>query len=164
MNSFSQFRTWWSTRSESDRVILTFLAVFSFFAGTYALLYLPLADEHERALQRYERAHSDYFWAAEKLAELEQAKLHLGGSLPVDAAPGQLKEMLEDALKKIPLKARLGVIQTDSGSQIKIEFKQTNGQKVMRFIEHIVDKGFSVLGFQLKNSAQGMSGHISVKA
>ena len=164
MNSFSQFKAWWSTRSESDRVYLILLTVLLFLTGTYSLLYLPLADEHERALQRYERAHSDYFWAAERLADLGKAKLHLGGSLPVDAAPGQLKEMLEDVLKKDVLEARLGIIQTDSGNQIKIEFKQVNGQKVMRFIEHIVKKGFSVLSFKLENSVRGLSGYISVKA
>ncbi len=163
MNSLTKFRIWWGARSSSDRVYLSLFAVFLFFAAGYSFLYLPLENEHERALQRYARVQSDYLWAAQELAELEQTKLNLGGSLPIDAAPAKLKEMLESALEKATFKARLGVIRTDSGGQIRIEFKEVDGRKVMRFIEQIVGEGFSVLGFRLKNSVRGLSGHISVK-
>ncbi len=146
----------WEQRTRREQAMIAgLLAAVVLFLG-HLLLYQPLRAHHDDALKRFTAAEHDHLWLQQRAQKITGMQSSMRGARLAGIAPGKLRDIFTDSLKKNGLQAKLDVVDQEEGTkQIKISFSSVGGKTVMRWVEERVNDGHLLQRLHLETADQG---------
>ena len=146
----------WAQRSGRERALVVGVLIFAVAFAAHSLLYRPLVERHDRALERFATAEDDHLWLQARARTIIGLQSSVRGARLAGAASGRLREILAESLEQDGLQARLGVVDQEEGTrQIEVHFPAVAGKDLMRWIERRVGDGHLLQRLRIETEGQG---------
>ena len=162
MNLSESLFAWWSARESRERKLLLTGAVFAVAAALYTLVN-PLLSMHRASLEEFRVVEGDYRWLKEQVLVLAEIRSEAGGALPVYLSPERAKARIEAGMKEKALKGKVSVEAVDGGGRVEVMLENSEGRKVMRWLEELANGGYAISEISLSNNRGRLAGSIVIE-
>lgn len=162
MTSLEPLLSWWNTRESREQKLLLFAAAFAAAAVLYATVY-PVFLRYADANDKLRTADEDYRWLERQVSVLSSIRSQAGGVLPVNLPAREIKEKVERDLEKKKIKGAAVVEDVDGVERIKVVVEGARGGDIMRWLEELINGGYAVSAFELKNTGGRLTGAVVIE-
>lgn len=139
---------WFMERDMRERVLIAAGSLVLAAALVFTYGYDPVRARHAEALEQLAKAESDYLWLRRQTRAL--GKLRAGGAvMPVRMPAEALKRRLIEHLKANSLQAEIEPYARAGIEYLRVRSEDIDGRLALRWIERLLDEGFSVTRFRL---------------